>query len=175
MAILKLYDSTTHRIADYATPNAFSVRLDSLTADEVLETLTEENLSEIQFITDSGAVTGVYRDKLLRGYADNGNTLAVRIDDADLVRYGLVLDENNRIVFATAQRYAPADAIIVDNLPDGNLHDYLFIDGEYVYDPLPVPEPSDPQPTQEERIQQLEEQNAMLTECILEMSGMLYA
>lgn len=30
-------------------------------------------------------------------------------------------------------------------------------------------------PTQEERIRQLEEQNAMLTECLLEMSEMLYA
>ena len=35
--------------------------------------------------------------------------------------------------------------------------------------------PSVPQPSDAERIAQLEEQNAMLTECILEMSGMLYA
>lgn len=28
---------------------------------------------------------------------------------------------------------------IVDNLPDGNLPDYLYINGKYVYDPLPKP------------------------------------
>lgn len=41
------------------------------------------------------------------------------------------------------------------------------MDADYV---PPVPVPSDA-----ERIKVLEEQNAMLTECILEMSGMLYA
>lgn len=157
MAILKLYDSTTHRIADYATPNAFSVRLDSLTADEVLETLTEENLSEIQFITDSGALTGMYRDKLLCGYADNGDTLEVRINDADLCRYGLTLNDDNRIVSAVPQRYAQDGAVIVDKLPDGNYSDYLYVGGEYVYDPLPAPEQPENQLTQEERITALEE------------------
>lgn len=28
---------------------------------------------------------------------------------------------------------------IVDTLPDGNLTDYLYVNGEYVYDPLPQP------------------------------------
>lgn len=175
MSKMQLKNGMTYNIADYAAPNTFSILLDNLTASEVLETLTEENLSELKFMTDSEAVTGVYRNKLLCGYADHGDSLEIHINDADLVRHGLILDETNRIISAVAQRYAPADAIIVDDLPEGNPHDYLFIDGEYVYDPLPVPEPSDPQPTQEERIQQLEEQNAMLTECILEMSGMLYA
>ena len=41
------------------------------------------------------------------------------------------------------------------------------MDADYV---PPVPQPSDAV-----RIKVLEEQNAMLTECILEMSGMLYA
>lgn len=36
---------------------------------------------------------------------------------------------------------------IVDTLPEGNLPDYLYIDGEYVYDPLPKPEPPAPEPT----------------------------
>ena len=175
MQQIRLANGTTYRIHDYATPKSFVIILDSETADEALETLTEVNLSEIQFMTDSGAVTGVYLNQLLCGYADHGDSLEIHINDADLVRHGLILDENNRIISAVTQRYASADAIIVDNLPDGNMHDYLFIAGEYVYDPLPVPEPSDPQPTQEERIRQLEEQNAILTECILEMSGMLYA
>lgn len=36
---------------------------------------------------------------------------------------------------------------IVEKLPDGNLPDYLYIDGEYVYDPIPKPE--QPEPTEE--------------------------
>lgn len=146
MSELKLFDGVIHNIADYATPNSFVILLDSIPASEVLATLTEENLSEIQFLTDSGAVTGTYHNKLLCGYTDNGDTLAVNINDADLCRYGLILDENNRIIDAPVQRYAPADVIIVDKLPDGDFRDYLYIDGEYVYDPLPRPEPVEPTP-----------------------------
>lgn len=36
---------------------------------------------------------------------------------------------------------------IVDDLPEGNLPDYLYINGEYVYDPLP--EPEQPAPVEE--------------------------
>ena len=146
MSKLKLSNDIIYAIADYATPNHFVILLGSLTASEVLRNLTEENLSEIQFLTDSGAVTGTYHNKLLCGYTDNGDTLAININDADLCRYGLVLDENNRIIDAPVQRYAPADAIIVDELPDGDFHDYLYVNGEYVYDPLPRPEPVDPEP-----------------------------
>ena len=34
---------------------------------------------------------------------------------------------------------------IVDTLPEGNLPDYLYVNGEYVYDPLPKPEPVEPE------------------------------
>lgn len=146
MAIMKLSDGVNYPIADYATPDSFTIPLGSMMASEVLETLTEENLSKIQFLTDSGAVTGTYHNKLLHGYTDNGDTIAVSINDADLCRYGLVLDDNNRIIDAPVQRHAPVGAIIVDKLPEGNLFDYLYIDGEYVYDPLPRPEPVDPEP-----------------------------
>ena len=144
MSRIKLSNGTIYRVSDYAAPNSFVIIPDQLTVGEVLETLTEENLSEIQFLTDSGAVTGTYHNKLLCSHTDNGDTLAVNINDADLCRYGLVLDENNRIVDAPVQRYAPADAIIVEELPDGDFHDYLYVNGEYVYDPLPRPEPVEP-------------------------------
>ena len=36
---------------------------------------------------------------------------------------------------------------IVDVLPDGDISDYKYIDGEYVYDPLPEPEPQPVEPT----------------------------
>ena len=144
MSKLKLSNGKTYHIEDYATPNNFVILLGSLTASEVMETLTEENLSEIQFVTDSGSVTGSYYNKLFCYYIDNGNTLAVFINDADLCRYGLVLNYDKRIIDAPVQRYAPADAIIVDELPEGNLQDYLYINGEYVYEPLPKPEQPEP-------------------------------
>lgn len=147
MTKLKLFNGVTYSIADYATPNNFVILLGPLTSDEVLENLTEKNLSEIHFLTDTGAVTGTYYNKMMCGYVDNGSTLAVNINDADLCRYGLVLDENNRIIDAPVQRYAPADSIIVDELPDGDFQDYLYIDGKYVYDPLPEPEQPEPAPS----------------------------
>lgn len=146
MSKLKLFNGVTYTIADYAKPNSFYILLESMTASDVLKTFTEENLSKIQFITDSGAVTGTYKNKLLCGHTDNGDTLSVSINDEDMCRYGLVLDEDNRIIEAPFQRYAPEDAIIVENLPDGVLHDYLYVNGAYVYDPLPRPEPADPEP-----------------------------
>lgn len=44
---------------------------------------------------------------------------------------------------------------IVDTLPDGNLYEYRYADGKFIYDPLPVSE-EEHQPTQEERIAALE-------------------
>lgn len=146
MPKVKLFNGVDYAVADYATPDSFVILLNTVSASEVLETLTEENLSEIQFLTDSGAVTGTYHNKLLCGCTDNGDALTVSINDADLCRYGLVLDDNNRIIDAPVQRYASADAIIVDELPDGDFRDYLYVNGEYVYDPLPRPEPVDPEP-----------------------------
>lgn len=74
----------------------------------------------------------------------------------------LNLNEENRIL--SACNVLPhgnyKNMPIVNELPDGNLLDYLYIDGEYIYDPLPVPEQPVPQPTQEERIAALEAQLA---------------
>ena len=53
--------------------------------------------------------------------------------------YALNLNEDNRILSATYDQYAPASQPRVDTLPDGDINDYLFVDGEYVYDPVPAP------------------------------------
>lgn len=160
MSNIRLYDGTIYAVTDYAEPNNFTILLNGMDAEAVIATITEENLSEIQFITDKGEVTGVYRSQKLCGYMLEEDRLEVFIKDADLCRYGLTLDEDGRIVSATEQRYAPADAVIVDKLPEGNMTDYLYIDGEYVYNPLPKPDEPDLQPTQEERITALEAQLA---------------
>ena len=39
---------------------------------------------------------------------------------------------------------------VVETFSDDDVSNYLYIDGEYVYDPLPEPEPTDPEPTTDE-------------------------
>lgn len=56
---------------------------------------------------------------------------------------------------------------IVDGLPDGDITDYLFIDGEYVYNPIPV-EPVIERPTQIDRIEAQVVYTAMMTDTLIE-------
>lgn len=39
---------------------------------------------------------------------------------------------------------------IIETLPEGDVSDYLYIDGQYIYDPLPRPEEPEPEPTTDE-------------------------
>ena len=64
--------------------------------------------------------------------------------------YALNLSEDNRILSATYDQFAPESQPRVDELPDGDISDYKYISGEYVYDPLPVPPEPTPQPTADE-------------------------
>lgn len=54
--------------------------------------------------------------------------------------YALRLDSKNRILSATFDKYASKDMAIVESIPEGDVYDYQYIDGEYVYNPLPKPE-----------------------------------
>ena len=55
------------------------------------------------------------------------------------MKYALNLAEDKRILSATYEKYAPADAVLVDELPDGDIYEYLYVDGQYIHDPLPKP------------------------------------
>lgn len=61
--------------------------------------------------------------------------------------YALNLGENNRILSVTYDQYAPPSQPRVDELPEGDVSDYLYVGGEYVYDPIPVPPAPEPEPT----------------------------
>lgn len=64
--------------------------------------------------------------------------------------YALNLAEDGRILSATYPQYAPADAVIVEALPEGDISEYRYVDGEYIHDPLPEPEqPEQPEPETE--------------------------
>lgn len=64
--------------------------------------------------------------------------------------YAIQTDSTNRINRWEFTKYVPSEQldqyILVDYIPEGNLPDYLYVNGEYVYDPLPRPEPVDPEP-----------------------------
>ena len=61
--------------------------------------------------------------------------------------YALNLDTDYRILSATFDEYAPEEQLRVEELPEGDISDYKYVDGEYVYDPLPDPEPQPVEPT----------------------------
>lgn len=72
--------------------------------------------------------------------------------------YVLNLDEDKRILSAWDKLPGAnyGDRPIVDALPDGNLYEYRYVDGEFIHDPLPAIE-EETKLTQEERITALEE------------------
>ena len=81
-------------------------------------------------------------------------------NEFDNQRFALVLDEDGRIIQVTYEQFSNDSMVLVDSIPDGDTHDYLYVDGQYVYDPIPVPETP---PTEAERITELEEMmNALL-------------
>lgn len=59
------------------------------------------------------------------------------LGDKVVVRYALKLDSDNRILSVTFEQFAEEGAIIVDSLPKGDVHDYKYVNGEYVHDPVP--------------------------------------
>lgn len=55
--------------------------------------------------------------------------------------YALNIAENNRILSAcVVLPSTPASMPRVDALPEGDINDWLFVNDEYVYDPLPKPD-----------------------------------
>ena len=64
--------------------------------------------------------------------------------------YSLNLSKDKRILSACVCLDGFEYENIVDELPEGDITDYKYIDGEYVYDPLPKPEPIEPEPTSDE-------------------------
>ena len=61
------------------------------------------------------------------------------------MKYVLNLSEDSRILSAgmVLQTGNYEGMPIVEKLPDGNLPDYRYVNKQYVYDPLPKPEPAE--------------------------------
>lgn len=65
------------------------------------------------------------------------------------MKFALNLAEDNRILSAcVVLPNGNYDGMpLVDVLPDGDISDYLYIDGQYIFDPLPEPVPPEPVPS----------------------------
>ena len=64
------------------------------------------------------------------------------------MKYALNLAENGRILSATYEEFAPEGAPIVDKLPEGDIANYLYVNDQYVNDPLPKEEPEPEVPSE---------------------------
>lgn len=64
--------------------------------------------------------------------------------------YSLNLAEDNRILSACVCLDGFEYGNKVGTLPDGDITDYKYINGEFIHDPLPVPVPEPAEPTAEE-------------------------
>lgn len=81
------------------------------------------------------------------------------------MKYALNLAEDGRILSATFAKYAAESMISVDELPEGNISDYLYQDGAYVYAPIPAAEP-----TVEQQIAELKAQLAATDYMVIKCS-----
>ena len=84
------------------------------------------------------------------------------------MKYALNLGEDDRILSATYPQYAPKDAVVVDELPEGNIAHYLYVDGEFIYSPL-EPVSIVMEPTQLDIIEAQVAYTAMMTNTLLEV------
>lgn len=83
------------------------------------------------------------------------------------MKYALNLAQDGRVLSVTYPEFAPGDAITTETLPEGNVADYRYVDGAFVYEPIVLPE-VETAPTDTERITELEEALAMLLEGVTE-------
>ena len=84
------------------------------------------------------------------------------------MNYALNLAEDGRVLSVTFEKYAPANAVIVEELPEGDVSSYRYVDGEFIYDPVPAVEVEE-QPTQLDRIEAQLVYTAMMTDTLLEV------
>lgn len=70
--------------------------------------------------------------------------------------FWLNLGEDGRVLSAAISEFVPDGMTKIDALPEGDVSNYRLVGGEYVYDPLPLPDEGEEIPTLESRIKTLE-------------------
>ena len=75
------------------------------------------------------------------------------VEVIDIKLYALNLAEDGRILSVTYDEYAPPEQPRTGTLPDGDISEYRYANGEFIHDPLPQPDPEPAEPTAEEDLQ----------------------
>ena len=83
--------------------------------------------------------------------------------------YALNLGDDSRVLSVTYDKFAPEGYPRVDELPDGNVSDYLYVDGQFIYDPLPEGKNLATTPSQLDIIEAQVTYTAMMTDTLLEV------
>lgn len=81
------------------------------------------------------------------------------------MKYALNLAEDGRVLSITKEKYAPINAVLIDEKPEGNVADYLYMAGELIYSPMPEEEVSIP--TWQDRIEAQVTYTAIVTDSLL--------
>lgn len=81
--------------------------------------------------------------------------------------YSLNLSEDKRILSACVRLDGFEYENLVGELPKGDVTDYKYIDGEYVYEPLPKVGETEEQPSQIDMIEAQVTYTAMMTNTLL--------
>lgn len=86
------------------------------------------------------------------------------------MKYALNIAEDKRILSACVvlANRSYNNMPLVDTLPEGNIADYLYINNEYIYDPIPVVEIEET-PSQLDIIEAQVTYTAMMTNTLLEV------
>ena len=81
--------------------------------------------------------------------------------------YALKINEDDRILYAcVVLQNGNYDGMpIVSAIPEGDVNDYLYVDGQYVYDPIPEPEHTE-DATLESRVETLETDSTEMKEAL---------
>lgn len=90
-------------------------------------------------------------------------------EESDVMKYALNLDSDGRVLSASVVFEMDSEDKydnVVDELPEGNIVDYKYAEGEYVYDPLPKEEETE-QPSQLDILESQIIYTAMMTNTLL--------
>ena len=79
-------------------------------------------------------------------YLITGECLQVPEDS----KFSLNLGENGRIMSVCTCLNGMTYDNVVDSFPDGDVSEYRYVDGEFIHDPEPTPDPPETEPTVEE-------------------------
>ena len=86
--------------------------------------------------------------------------------------YKIIIAGDGRILSAATEDSAITGAVEVDTLPDGNIHDYRYVDGAYVHDPRPEPEqPLSPMEQLQAEVAALQADNTAMLLALADMIG----